>query len=99
LDRIRLHYIKDLKKEKVDTALKNKKSPIRPKALKFLCLLAKILRILASLKAPPRAYGAGRNNRSQKTKIRLFRKIGSSYRILWLPIKNSNKLSQLFYRI
>jgi len=69
LDWVRLYYSKDLKKEKIDTALKNKKSPIRPKALKFPCLRAKIRRILASLKTPPRNCGAGRNNRSQKTKI------------------------------
>ena len=31
--------------------------------------------------------------------FRLFLKIGSSHRILWLPIENSNKLLKLFYRI
>ena len=31
--------------------------------------------------------------------FRLFLKIGSSHRILWLPIKNSNKLLKLFCRI
>jgi len=99
LDWVHLYYTKDLKKEKIDTALKNKKSSIRPKALKFPCLRAKIRRILANEKAPPRNCGAGRNNRSQKTKIRLFWKIGSSLRILWLPMKNRNKLLKLSCRI
>jgi len=99
LDWVHLHYIKDLKKEKIDTALKNKKSPIRPKALKFLYLRAKIRRILARRKAPPRNCGAGWNNRSQKMKTRLFRKIGSSLRIWWLPMKNHNKLLKSFCQI
>ena len=57
MDWVHLHYIKDLKKEKIDTALKNKKSPIRPKALKFLYLRAKILRILARKDGNFNAFG------------------------------------------
>jgi hypothetical protein len=41
------YYIRDLKKEKIDSVLKNKKYPIRPKVLGLVFLSAKIQRILA----------------------------------------------------
>jgi hypothetical protein len=60
-----------------------------PESIKISLFASQNPTDFGSQKAPPRFRGAGRNNRSQKTKIRLFRKIGSSYRVLWLRTVNN----------
>jgi len=52
-----------LKKEKIDSALKNKKSPTPPKALKFPLFQPIRLRRIAKRKTPPRICGAGQSPR------------------------------------